>query len=203
MIQGWYLAKFFGHISLENDPSDPALTERGPRVKLWEHGGPDGLMSFPHPLYYPQIAPIPDLIGVVMESMTVAMVNCFSVGSLDPLAPYKRLAKLGDLGTSDGHLAYWIRKGQLRESDAPVPVVSQAGGPTNTIDERKGLAITYFQSQLAGFEEYLSRQDKYGDIRAYPVSWEIRAEIRDALNRLIKSIPAVEEYDAGDEYRAL
>jgi hypothetical protein len=84
-----------------------------------------------------------------------------------------------------------------------VPVVSQAGGPTNTIDERKGLAIKYFQSQLAGFEEYLGRQNKYGDIRAYPVSWEIRAEIRDALNRLIKSIPAVEDYDAGDEYRAL
>jgi hypothetical protein len=160
-------------------------------------------MSFPYPLYYPQIAPVPDLVGIVMESMTVAMVNSFSAGSLDPLVPYKRLSKLGDLGSSDSHLAYWIRKGKLRESDAPVPVVSQAGGPSNTIEERKELAITYFQAQLAGFEEYLGRQDKYGDIRSYPVSWEIRTEIRDALTRLITAIPAVGDYGAGDDYQTL
>lgn len=202
MLAGWYVAKFFGHISLENDPNDPSLAERGPRVKIWEHGGSDGLMSFPYPLFYPQIAPIPDLVGIVMDSITVAMVNSFSAGSLDPLVPYHRLTKLGDVGSSDGHLAYWIRKGAVRESDAPTPVVSQAGGPNNTVEERKDLAIAYFQGQLASFEEYLGRQDKYGDIRSYPVSWEIRAEIRDALNRLLKAIPSVEDYDAGDEYRS-
>lgn len=203
MLAGWYLAKFFGHILLHNDPAKPSLATHGPQVEIWNDGSANGYITFPYPLYHPKISPIKDIVGIVMESLTIAMVNCHSVGSLNPLAPYKRLGKLGDLDSSTSHLAYWIGNGEIQDPDAPAPPASRAGGPTNTIEERKDLAIKYFQGQLAEFEKYLSRQDKYGDIRSYPVSWEIRAEIRDALNRLIKAIPAVEDYDAADGYRTL
>jgi hypothetical protein len=39
----------------------------------------------------------------------------------------------------------------------------------------------------------MGKIDPHGDIRAYPVSWEIRAEIRKAINDIITTIEAIEE----------
>ena len=196
MIAGWYVAKLFQHIP-DPDTKDPAFAERGPHLKIWGNGGSHGQLSFPYPLYYPEIAPTPDLVGIVMESMIIALVNCFSAGSLAPLAAYQRLTELGDLSATNSQLTHWIKAGHTLEADAPQPPEDRAGSVSVSIDERKELCINYFRGQLESFEKYIDRQDKYGDIRTYPVSWEIRQDIADALKKIISEIGKIEDYDSG------
>jgi hypothetical protein len=57
------------------------------------------------------------------------------------------------------------------------------------------------QSELSKFDAYMERQDKYGDVRSYPVSWEIRKEIRDGLNKILQAIPSIEEYDEDADFQ--
>ncbi len=200
MVAGWFVAKMFGLLKLDKDTSDPALEEKGPKLSIWVDGGQKHV-GFPYPLYYAGIAPTPDLLGVAMESMTVALVNSYSEGSLTPLVPYQRLTDLGDVVSGDSALHHWIRKGTPRHPDAPTPKAENAGSGSMTAGERKEACIAYMQSELSKFEAYMERQDKYGDIRTYPVSWEIRKEIRDGLNKILQAIPGIEEYDEDADFQ--
>jgi len=196
MVTGWYVAKLFSLIKQEKD--DPSFDEKGPRLSLWTDGGKK-FVGFPYPLYFPQIAPTPDYPGIVMESLSIALVNCYSEGSLDPLLPYKRLAHLGDIQGRDGTLQHWVRKGAKKDSDAPTVKSEWAGPADSEPAQRKVACVEFFTKQLAEFDGYMDRQNPHGDVRAYPVSWELRAEIRHSLNELISLIPSIEEND-DDEY---
>lgn len=199
MLAGWYVCKMFGLIRAQKDHNDPSFDQKGPRLSMWVDGGKQWV-DFPYPLYYPGIAPTPDYPGIALESLTVALVNSYSQSSLDPLLPYQVLREMGDLDSSDGALRTWIKKGITRDSDAPAPRETWAGTATQTAEERKATCLAYFESQLADFNQYMDRQDKHGDVRNYPVSWQIREPIRDGLQRIIQTIPSMEEYDDDDEY---
>ncbi len=200
MVAGWFVAKMFGLIKLDKDTSDPALEEKGPKLSIWVDGG-QKYISFPYPLYYAGIAPTPDLLGIAMESMTVALVNSYSEGSLNPLVPYQRLAQLGDLSSQDSALHHWVRKGLSRDPEAPAPKADNAGSGSMSASERKEKCMAHMQAELSKFDAYMERQDKYGDVRSYPVSWEIRKEIRDGLNKILQAIPTIEEYDEDVDFQ--
>lgn len=196
MLVGWYVAKFLGQIRDDNK-LDPAKgnqsPDKGPKISIWTDGS-QKYVSFPYPLYFAGIAPRPDMLGVVMESLTIALVNVYSEKSLLPLAPYRRITQLGDLATN-GPLSYWIREGHPHDADSPNPNPNLAGTAADSIADRKDKAIQYFHKQLEDFEGYLARQPKYGDIRTYPVSWEIRNQIRESLGKILRAIPPIEEDD--------
>jgi hypothetical protein len=198
MLSGFYVAKLFGLI--KHDEAHAAFGKLGPKLSMWIDGGKKHV-DFPFPLHFPGVAARPDYLGIIMESLIIALVNCYSEGSLEPLEPYKKLATLGTLGNLDGRggvLQNWVRTGEITELEAPEVDASRAGSREDTTAERKAKCVQFFTKQLESFEAYMSRQDPFGDVRAYPVSWELRREIRQALNELIFTIPTFEEQDEDD-----
>jgi len=200
MLSGFYVASLFGLI--KQDTKHSSFGQMGPKLSMWIDGGKKHV-DFPFPLYFPGIAEGPDYPGVVMESLIIALVNCYSEGSLEPLEPYKKLAKLGTLGNLDGRggvLQNWVRTGEMTELGAPEVPASRAGSREDTAAGRKAKCVQFFTEQLESFEAYMGRQEPFGDVRAYPVSWELRREIRQALSELIVKIPAFEEQNKDDLY---
>jgi hypothetical protein len=192
MLRGWYVAKLFSQLKDES-VKDSAFTERGPKIGVWVDGGKQ-FADFPYPLLYPNIAPVPDYPGIIMESLSIAMVNCYVETSLSPLAPYHRLLKLGGLsGQADTELSDWINKGVLKEDNAPRVSPDRAGASSDAPEMRKEKCISFLEKELSSFNKHMDKLDPHGDIRAYPVSWEIRSEIRKALEDIILSIRAIEE----------
>jgi hypothetical protein len=192
MLRGWFVAKLFGQLK-DDSVKDAAFAERGPKIGVWVDGGKQ-FADFPYPLLYPNIAPVPDYPGIMLESLSIAMVNCYVETSLAPLAPYHRLLKLGGRsGQADTELSDWINKGTIQSENSPKIKSEKAGLDSDTPDVRKEKCIAFLKKELASFDKYMARNDPHGDVRAYPVSWEIRAEIRKAINDIITTIEAIEE----------
>lgn len=192
MLRGWFVAKLFSQLK-DDSVRDAAFTERGPKIGVWVDAG-QRYADFPYPLLYPNISPVPDYPGIILESLSIAMVNCYVETSLTPLAPYHRLLKLGGpSGQADIELSDWINKGLLEDKNAPKVNPDRAGSSSDSPDERKERCIAFFEKELESFDKHMARLDPHGDIRAYPVSWEIRNEIRRAIDDIILSIQSIEE----------
>lgn len=182
MLQGWYVMRLLNMFEME--PKDAAFEEKGPKLNIWIDPGTQ-MTNFPYPLYYPGIAPVSDLPGIVIESLVIAMANCYEVGSLKPLQPYQRLLKLGSL---DGELKEWIANGKSTQPGAPRPLADRAGTPEMSFEERQARCIDFLQKELDAFSKTMSSQEEFGDVRDYPVSWEIREAIERAISEVIRSI---------------
>ena len=194
MVSGWFVGKMFGLLKLDRDITGPALEEKGPKLSIWVDGGQKGV-GFPYPLYYAGIAPTPDLLGVVLESLTVALVNSYSEGSLSPLAPYQKLIDLGDISSPNSDLHHWIRKGVTRSPDAPPARVENVGDSSMTARERKHKCLEYIHTELAKFNHHMEETEQQKEVEHYPVSWQIRKEIRAELNEIMEAIADIEEID--------
>jgi hypothetical protein len=165
----------------------------GPKFEVWADGGRN-FVNFPYPLLYPNIAVVSDYPGVILESLSIAMVNCYVETSLAPLAPYHRILKLGGRsGQADSELSDWINNGTIQSENAPKIRPEKAGSESDSPEIRKQKCVAFFKQELASFDKHMSKVDPHGDIRAYPVSWEIRSEIRKAIEDVILSIRAIEE----------
>jgi hypothetical protein len=192
MLRGWFVAKLFGQLK-DDSVKDAAFAERGPKIGVWVDGGKQ-FADFPYPLLYPNIAPVPDYPGIMLESLSIAMVNCYVETSLSPLAPYHRLLKLGGLsGQADTELIDWVNKGVFQGDNGPKVNPDRAGSASDAPEVRKEKCIAFLEKELVSFNKHMDKLDPHGDIRAYPVSWEIRSEIRKALEDIILSIRAIEE----------
>ena len=123
-----------------------------------------------------------------MESLTIAMVNCFEQTSLRPLDSYKRLFKLGDADTEFSELADWVRTGKVTQAGAPVPLADRAGTPDQPFEERQMRCVEWLQKELDAFKANLVKVESKDDVRSYPVTWEIRSDVIRALSSLITSI---------------
>jgi hypothetical protein len=193
MLRGWYVAKLFDQVKDDTLSKGAAFDEMGPRIGVWADGGRN-FVDFPYPLLYPNIAPVADYPGIILESLSIAMVNCYVETSLDPLAPYHRLLKLGGrIGQADTELSDWINKGTIQSENAPKMRPEKAGSDSDSPELRKERCIAFLEKELASFNKHMGKIDPHGDIRAYPVSWEIRAEIRKAISDIITTIEAIEE----------
>lgn len=191
MIRGWYVAKALGRLEVDNNHG-----ERGPKLGVWD-AATRRVASFPHPLLSGRNALPYDFPGVVMQSLTVALVLCSSQGSLEPLAAYRALAALGgDQGASSSALIDWIQRGEVQKG-APVPSAERAGSATGDLVQRQQALREYLTAETAKFRDEVVEHDHSVSVYDYPVSWEIREEILTALGDLTSAVMATRSADTG------
>ena len=191
MVRGWFVAKTLEYLDVDKSDS-----MRGPLLKIWS-GPKNDWVEFPHPLLYPGSTPPHDYLGVVLESLSVAMAMCNAVGSLDPLKPYHRLIELG--GSENEvceDLAKWIQLGE-RDSKAPKQNSARAGSSDDSIEIRREKAAGYIDQEKAKFITEVVNIDEHGDPRTYPVTWEVRDDVIAALGNLIVGIEKIRTADLG------
>lgn len=192
MIRGWYVAKALSQ--LEVDTSNDI---QGPELKVWD-GAQNSWAAFPHPLLYGGIAPAYDFPGIVMESLTIALVLCNSEVSLEPLRAYHTLL---DLGASENEtsrtLVTWIRSGTMPSARGPVPDPERAGAVDVTIEDRKNRLIAFFDGEIADFTAEVATPDDRTSPYKFPVSWEIRTEVLEALQSLRDSVAETKAEKSG------
>jgi hypothetical protein len=193
MLRGWYVARLLNQVTQTKD--DISYDEMGPKVSVWVDPG-NKEVNFPYPLMYPDIAQVSDMPGIVMESLIVAMSNCYTEHSLRPLMPYHRLLKLGGAANQlDRELAEWIANGKLVLPGTPAVDEKRCGSAAMSMEERQARCVAYLEDELGKFTRQMDGLDKFEDPRTYPVSWEIRADISKAIHDLISGIKAVEKED--------
>ena len=190
MLNGWFIGRLLN--LLENDKTDASYRDKGPKLSVWS-GPAEGWTQFPFPLYSANIvANIDDLPAAILESLIIAMADCHSTGSLQPLAPYSRLFDLG--GGDQGHwdeLSRWILRGEVQPG-APTPNSDRAGNAGMSPAERQESCASYLESLQAKFREKMVAQDSHSDSRTYPVVWEIRREIEYALEACVRAVRSIE-----------
>lgn len=185
MVRGWYVMRLLN--MFEQAAKDESYEEKGPRVSIWVDTS-TGYADFPYPLYYPGVAPVGDLPGIIMESLTIALVNCYEQTSLKPLAPYKRLFKLGDADSEFSELADWVRTGKVTQQGAPTPTADRAGTSSQSFDERQKLCVDWLSKELESFKANMAKAESKDDVRSYPVTWEIKVEVIRGMETLITTI---------------
>lgn len=191
MMRGWYIAKALGRLRVEADQG-----ERGPKLAVWDASS-RRFAGFPHPLLSARNAQPHDFPGVVMQSLTIAMALCSAEGSLEPLAPYRALAALGDdPGVLSPAMGDWIQTGTLA-AGAPTPEAGRAGTSTGDLVQRQQALRDYFANEAALFRERVVDHDLSVSVYDYPVSWEIREELLSALGDLTSSVMATRAADSG------
>ncbi|MDN3495193.1 tubulin-like doman-containing protein [Planococcus sp. APC 4015] len=191
MIRGWYVAKVLGQLDVDNDHG-----ERGPKLSIWS--APNrAFVDFPHPLLSARNAQSIDYPGAVMQSLTIAIALCQVDATLAPLAAYKALAALGgEPGAPSPALTDWLQRGAL-PAGAPEPKPDRAGARSSTLAERQKLVSEQLERELAAFRANVVEQDDHVSPYDYPVSWEIRTQIIDAIESLMSTVMATRTEDLG------
>lgn len=193
MLDGWFVARMLN--LLGQDDSDPSYEEKGPRLSIWV-GPASGWVDFPFPLHSAHVAENPtDFPAVILDSLIVAMANCYSSSSLKPLEPYQRLLELGGSRGSSKDLTDWIRDGAVAQG-SPQPRAERAGTPNMTAQERQDACAAYLDDLLVKFRAKMASLDPHADSRIYPVSWELRREIESALDAGIRAVRSIEPKEA-------
>lgn len=190
MIRGWYVAKVLGQ--LESDNSDPI---RGPKLSIYS-GPQNGTVHFPHPLLARENVQQIDLLGVVLQSLTIALAQCNGVQTLTPLYGYHRLIELGGRPETVGDaLMNWIQTG-TKTTNGPDPRADRAGSASGSVAERRTAVHDYLVAQKDSFNEDMA-VDEYGNIRDFPVTWEIREIVNRELDYVIRGVSKVREESSG------
>lgn len=190
MIRGWYVAKVLGQ--LDSDVSD---LNRGPKISIY--GGPqNGTVNFPHPLLDRESAKSFDLLGVVLQSLTIALAQCNGTQTLTPLFAYHRLIDLGGTAGSVGpDLTNWIQTGSTTPN-GPEPKPERAGTKASSVSDRRAAVMQYLESEKEQFKEDMT-VNEFGNIRDYPVTWEIRKMVESEIDHLISGVTKIREDSKG------
>ena len=184
MIRGWFVAKVLGQ--LDSDLSD---TVRGPKLSIYS-GPQDGSVTFPHPLLNREDAKPFDFLGVVLQSLTIALAQCNGSQTLAPLYAYHRLMDLGGTPGSVGpDLTNWIQSG-IKTPNGPEPIADRAGVASGTASERRAAVNNYLVGQKQNFNEDMT-VDEFGNICDYPVTWEIREIVNRELENVIFGVSKI------------
>ena len=193
MLKGWYVARLLGMVSENKDPN--TFSERGPEVKIWTEPG-TGETSFPFPLHNVGIASSPvDYPGIVLDSLAIALVNCYSQNNIDPLKPYKRLLALGKPLTGEDELSLWIKRGTV-QNGAPKISPQRGGSSEDTLEARRQACIAYLAAEKQKFNEKITTLDPVMQgVRNFPISWEIRDQVQRAIDEVIASLQKIEAED--------
>jgi hypothetical protein len=113
---------------------------------------------------------------------------CNSSSSLEPLRAYHRLIELGDTSKSTtSELGRWIAKGEMEHPSQPTPQNNAGPSGAEGVEERRKALTTYFQDRLAEFKAEIESLDTHTQWEELGYTWEIRTEVRKALEELIKA----------------
>ncbi|KQO99627.1 tubulin-like doman-containing protein [Leifsonia sp. Leaf264] len=191
MVRGWFAAKTLSLLAVQGNDAI-----RGPKIEIWDVARKRNA-AFPHPLLHPDIALSNDFVGVVMESLTVALALCNADGSLAPLHAYHQLL---DLGGTDRQLAPvlndWIRNGVMPASAAH-PQPERAGAAGDSWAVRKAAVLAFLADEKRHFETDVVEQDSVTSVYTYPVSWEIRGTVVKAIDDLVNCVSEMREERSG------
>jgi hypothetical protein len=187
-IRGWYFAKLLNLIVEKKEPGAKYI----PRLALYEtEFGDDAFVDFPYPLnYLGAVVPAEDQIAAVLGSVGIAYAECQQ--DMSPLRPFEILVELGGgprnkLSSElvNVHLDNWIKQevSFLDQANAPKPNAEVAGDRSMTVDERKQLAINFFEAELRSYRHNVM-DIPLGKPHTYH-SWQLRREIVKALTDLI------------------
>jgi hypothetical protein len=125
---------------------------------------------------------------------------------MKPFAPYRSLKLLGGPVT-DGNvtrgeeleiseiLSNWIIEGRPSSELSPVPNPKRAGDFSMSWEERKESVIAFFNAELLRFEDTvvnLPLGKKHDTL-----VWELRREIKAALNELVRMVNSVQKTSSG------
>jgi hypothetical protein len=158
-------------------------------LSLWIDGG-ENHVDFPYPLFSESTAKLIDYPAVILQSLKVALLNCYAASSLSPLSPYRKLELLGQDGVGTDvapEVSNWLQYGSL-EQGQPTPMPERAGTAQDSFESRKSLAIAFLEGELASFKASMAELDKFADSRTYPLVWEVREDLEQSLIESVKLI---------------
>ena len=121
-------------------------------------------------------------------SLSIALAMCNSSSSLEPLRAYHRLIELGDVAKSTtSELGRWIAQGVVAHPSQPTPKNNAGPSGAEGVEERRKALIKYFKDCLAQFKDEIESLDTHTQWEELGYTWEIRTEVRKALEALIKA----------------
>ena len=196
ILRGWFVARLLGQLTETLDSED---SERGPLLTVWS-GKTYQQEAFPHPLAHPDIVEPQDYPGALLNSLAIALAMVNSKSSLAPLYPYQRLMELGEVkNPARSELVKWVTSGELKFKDQPTPNPTNAGSPKDTADDRRGKVSAYFNAILEKFKIDIEDLDTRTDWDRLNFTWEVRQEIREALETLISTTLDIQAEVSGIE----
>lgn len=182
ILRGWYVARALGQLT--EDMADP---KRGPELKVWSHVRRD-FETFPYPLASGPVVEPEDYPGGLLMSLSIALAMCNASSSLEPLRSYHRLIELGEISNpATSELGRWISQGTVAHPSQPQP--GAKAGPTgaDAVEGRRDALVKYFSDLLKEFENEIESLDTHTNWEKLGYTWEIRADVREALTALIKA----------------
>ena len=195
MLRGWYVAKILSQLDAKID------SKLGPRLEIWSgekgQGNNSENFEFPYPLLHVENVLPADYPGVVLYSLSIALVMCNLGNNLEPMDAYKRLSNLGSTGPGS-ELMTWILEGKGGDERHPVDQ-KRAGLSSGNWESRRDTVATYLQQQMDEFNELISKVDaevKMG-LPAPILTWEIRVEVKESLTSLLSEVKAMMPDETG------
>jgi hypothetical protein len=195
MLRGWHIANLLGLILKEEGPASQEST-KGVKLSVWIDGGQKHA-DFPHPLFSEESASAIDYPAVILQSLKVALLGCYAVSSLSPLAPYQHLRRLGELGGGQAKskvLRNWIESGAIDDGQ-PSPDADRAGAATDSLEIRKEKSIAFLEGRLKSLLAEMAQLDKFASPRSYPLVWEIREELEQSYRESIELVQSIRAHN--------
>lgn len=198
MVRGWFTASLLGQLRLD-----------GPRAEVFvpsETGGSGRWMAFPQPLLVDDISAQYEYLPVVLQSLPLALVDVAVQASIDPAAPYRRLRQLGEAGgggfdsyaTLSRALTEWINKGDHAQG-APVPEPARVGASDDDpAQRRKQVEKSLDELRVKYAQGLFARIGDRDDAIDVPLAWELREDILNAFDDLIRTVGNLEVAGAPD-----
>jgi hypothetical protein len=193
MLRGWHVARLLNMFENETEHEDYRNT--GPKLSVWT-GPSKGWKMFPYPLHSSHIAnDVDDYPAIVLDSLIIALANCYSIQSLEPLDPYIRLIELGGSNTDNWpDLKDWILNGKVQEG-GPTPRPERAGRASDAPSIRRSVSIAYVTEMLHRFELRLAALGRHVDPSTYPIVWQIKDAMRASFSDVLSAIRDSEASD--------
>ncbi|MBU2076224.1 MAG: tubulin-like doman-containing protein [Actinobacteria bacterium] len=187
MVRGWFTAAILQQLVL--DPTESSIFVPSPQA-----GVPGTQMPFPSPLLATTVTAPYEYLPIVLESLTMALVDVNVSATLDPVKPYTRLRRLGESGAGEldsyqvvnSELADWIRTASLA-AGAPTPRADQVGSVSDTPEQR----LEAVRSRLAGFRAAYQKvfdsqrvRERQNVVKAFELERDIMHAFGDMLEAL-------------------
>jgi hypothetical protein len=84
-------------------------------------------------------------------------------------------------------LGRWIAQGVAAHPSQPTPQNNAGPSGTEGVEERRKALTKYFQDRLKEFSDEIESLDTHTQWEELGYTWEIRGEVRKALEALIKA----------------
>jgi hypothetical protein len=197
IVRGWFTALLLGQVKGHDTPQSNGVAVWGPSLT----GGTGGWHSMPHPLLRPFGSPA-EAPAAVLESLPLALLEVYSMRSLDPLKAFHRLRDLGSAGhlqgmetyeTLNDELSLWVREGTVDHS-APMPD-TRAGSPDETAEMRRKRVVERLGGLRQAYERRFADLARRGALAAVPRDFELQHDILEALDDLVDAVESSADSD--------